>query len=78
MDTNLPAAHRLAARKYQRGGILTRSVIGMMPTTCQVREARVTIQNHDEALRKLYLRKICVCTAALILVVLSRKMRYYL
>ena len=42
MDTNLSAAHRLAARKYQRGGILTRSVIGMMPTTCQVRKARVT------------------------------------
>ena len=40
------------ARKYQRGGILTRSVIGMMPTTCQVRKARVTIQNYDEALRK--------------------------
>ena len=53
MDTNLPAALRLAARKYQRGGILTRSVIGMMPTTCEVRKARVTIQNYDEALRKL-------------------------
>ena len=44
--------HIGAARKYQRGGILTRSVIGMMPTTCQVRKARVTIQNYDEALRK--------------------------
>ena len=53
MNTNLPAAHRLAVRKYQRGGILTRSVIGMMPTNCQVREARVTIQSDDETLRKL-------------------------
>ena len=47
MDTNLSAAHRLAARKYQRGGILTRSVIGMMPTTCQVRKARVTYRDTD-------------------------------
>ena len=47
MDTNLSAAHRLAARKYQRGGILTRSVIGMMPTTCQVRKARVTQKNYN-------------------------------
>ena len=53
MDTNLPAAHKLAARKYQRGGILTRSVIGMMPTTCQVRKARMTTQSYGEALRKL-------------------------